>query len=110
MLMAAFALPKPTLRLGSANRYKRKVKFAIASGLPIPASVACPISQAAIVATAHNIVLGPGVARVRWPYLEDLINSSVRAFPAWLHENSGCAEGTLRPPASMAPPCRSNSR
>ncbi|CAE7355581.1 unnamed protein product [Symbiodinium sp. CCMP2456] len=64
VLVAAFALPE------------RKIKFAFASGC-YPTSVVYPISQASIIATVHNIALGPGVARVRWPYLEDLVNSPV---------------------------------
>ena len=102
VLVGAFCAQKPraATRASPQSRLVRRVLFAAAAGLQIPAGVAQPLSQACFVSAAHSVLLGQHSPPVKWPHLEDLINDPlVLAFPRWLDSSSKSSAGSLGPTA-----------
>ncbi|CAE7449963.1 unnamed protein product, partial [Symbiodinium microadriaticum] len=78
----------------------RRILLAAMAGLQIPGSVAYPISQSSIVSAAQSLVQGSSRLSLRWPYIEDLVNSPhFTAFGDWLRERGLPDAGVLGPRA-----------
>ena len=78
----------------------RCILLAAVAGLQIPGSVAYRVSQSSIVSAAQSLIQGRSRLSLRWPYIEDLVNSPhFTAFGDWLRERGLPDAGVLGPRA-----------